>query len=154
MTASTFVEKKHSTRIDKMENIEKNKAIVLRFNKEVIEEGNLQSFDALMDKDFINHSAPEGMDNEPGGMIYTFNSILRPALPDLKVIIHSQVAERDLVTTRKTITGTHTGTFFGIAPTGNLVTIDVIDIVKIRHGKYVEHWGLNTLAAVLAKLAQ
>lgn len=28
-----------------MENTQKNKAVVLRFNKEVIEEGNLQSFE-------------------------------------------------------------------------------------------------------------
>lgn len=137
-----------------MEDTENNKAVVLRFNKEIIEEGNLESFEALMDKDFINHSAPEGADNGAGGMIYTFNSILRPALSDLKVIIHSQVAENDLVTTRKSITGRHTGHFLGIAPTGIEVSIDVIDIVKIRDGKYFEHWGLNTLSAVLAKLAQ
>lgn len=137
-----------------METTEKNKAVVLRFNQEVIEEGKIQSFEELMDKDFINHSAPEGADQGPGGMIYTFNSILRPAFSDMKVIIHSQVAENDLVTTRKSITGTHTGTLFGIAPTGKQIEIDVIDIVKIRDGKYFEHWGLNTLPAVLAKLSQ
>ncbi|MCF0058536.1 ester cyclase [Dyadobacter sp. CY356] len=137
-----------------METAEKNKELVLRFNKEVIEEGNLETFNELMDKDFINHSAREGADNGSGGMIHTFNNILRPAFPDLKVIIHAQVAENDMVTTRKTITGTHTGTLFGITPTGKEVAIDVIDIVKIRDGKYFEHWGLNTLPAVLARLSE
>src|SRR4051812_34917313 len=123
-----------------------SKTVVLRFNKEVIEEGNLESFKELMDDNFVNHSAPAGMDNGPQGMIHTFNNVLRVAFPDLKVIIYDQVAEGDKVTTRKAITGTHTGPLMGIPPTDKKVTIDVIDIVRVKDGKYVEHWGMNTLA--------
>jgi predicted ester cyclase len=131
---------------------EKNKAIVRRFNKEVIEEGNIESFEELMDTNFINHSAPAGADNGPKGMINTFNNILRPSMPDIKVTIHEQIAEGDLVTTRKTISGTQTGTLMGIPPTGKKVSIDVIDIVKIKKSKYIEHWGINTLPIVLTQL--
>lgn len=134
--------------------LEKNKAIVRRFNKEVIEEGNLDSFNELMDKKFINHSAPPSADNGPQGMINTFNNILRPAMPDLKVTILDQIAEGDLITTRKVITGTQTGMFMGIAPTGRKVSIDVIDIVRVKKGKYVEHWGINTLPMVLTALRE
>ena len=130
------------------------KAVVKRFNKEVIEEGNLQSFKELMDSAFINHSAPPGANKGPDGMIYTFNEILRPAMPDMKVMIYSQVAEGDLVTTRKAIVGTQTGTLLGVPPTGKQVTIDVIDMVRIRDGKYYEHWGVNTLPSVLAQLSK
>lgn len=132
--------------------MEQNKAIVKRFNKEVIEQGNIESFKALMDTAFINHSAPPGADNGPDGMINTFNKVLRPAMPDMKVIIYSQVAEGDFVTTRKAIVGTHAGTFLGIPPTGKQIIIDVIDIVRIKDGKYFEHWGVNTLPTVLAML--
>jgi predicted ester cyclase len=107
-----------------------------------------------MDEHFVNHSAPAGTDNGPNGMWHTFNNILRPALSDLQVHIHAQVAEGDIVTTRKTITGTHTGPLLGIAPTGQPVTIEVMDMVRLRNGKYYEHWGLNTLTAVLAHLRQ
>ncbi|WP_342647450.1 ester cyclase [Mucilaginibacter sp. CSA2-8R] len=131
---------------------EKNKAVVRRFNEEVIEEGNIDSFNTLMDEHFINHSAPTGADNGPAGMINTFNNILRPAMPDLKVTIYQQVAEGDLVTTRKTISGTQTGELMGIAPSGKKISIDVIDIVRIKNGKYVEHWGINTLPVILAEL--
>lgn len=131
---------------------EKNKLVVRRFNKEVIEEGNIKIFKELMDTAFVNHSAPIGADNGPAGMINTFNNLLRPALPDLKVTIYEQVAEGDLVTTRKNISGTHRGTLMGLAPTGRKVSIDVIDIVRIKNGKYYEHWGINTLPAVLAQL--
>src|SRR6186713_2505326 len=109
-----------------------NKTVVLRFNKEVIEENNLDSFKELMDDNFVNRTAPEFIDNGPQGMIYMFNEILRPAFPDIKVIIYDQVAEGDKVTTRKAITGTHTGPLFGIPPTNQKVTIDVIDIVRVK----------------------
>ena len=125
-----------------------------RFNHEVIELGNAASFRELLNEHFINHSAPAGADNGPNGMWNTFQQVLRPALPDLKVTIYEQVAEGNLVTTRKTITGTHTGPLLGLAPTGRLVTIDVMDMVRVSHGQYVEHWGVNTLLAVMQQLAK
>lgn len=131
---------------------ENNKEAVRRFNQEVITEGNLASFNELMDQDFVNRSAPAGMDNGPQGMIYFFNEILRPAMPDVKVTIHQQVAEGDVVTTRKTISGTHTGSLLGIPPTNQTISIDVIDMVRVKEGKYLEHWGITSLPEVLANL--
>lgn len=132
---------------------ENNKAVVRRFNQEVIAEGNLGSFRELMDEQFVNRSAPEGMSNGADGMIYFFNEILRPAMPDIHVTIHDQVAEGDLVTIRKTIHGTQTGDLLGIPPTGRPVQIEVIDIVRIKDGRYFEHWGITTLSDVLSQLS-
>jgi predicted ester cyclase len=134
--------------------LEKNKTVVRRFNKEFIEEGNLDSFKELMDEHFINRTAMAGVNNGPEGMIHVLNNVLRSAFPDMTVTIYDQVAEGELVTTRKAIMGTHTGTFMGVAPTGRNVTIDVIDIVRVRDGKYFEHWGINTLPVVAAQLAK
>ncbi|MFP3393449.1 ester cyclase, partial [Brevibacillus sp. SIMBA_076] len=95
---------------------------------------------------------PQGMPDGPQSMWNTFQNILRPALSDMRVTIHDQIAEGDKVTTRKTISGVHSGTLLGIAATGKNVSIDVIDIVRVHDGQYVEHWGLNTLSQVLAAL--
>lgn len=129
-----------------------NKAVVTRFNKEVIEQFSETSFHALMDEQFINRTAPAGMDNGPQGMLYFFNQLLRPAFSNLTVTIHQQVAEDDLVTTRKTISGTHTGALLGIPATGKAVQIDVIDMVRVKDGKYFEHWGITTFPDMLAQL--
>lgn len=137
---------------DKNSQLEKNKEVVRRFNNEVIEKGNVEIFEELMDEHFINHSAPQGADNRKQGMINTFNSVLRPAMPDIQVTILQQIAEDDLVTTRKNISGTHTGDFMGIPPSHRRISIDVIDIVRLKNGKYAEHWGINNLAVVLAQL--
>lgn len=134
--------------------IEENKAVVLRFNKEVIEMGSLESFKELMNDDFVNHTAPPGVSKGPDGMIHTFENILRPALSDLKVTIFDQVAEGDMVTTRKAITGIHTGPFLGVAATGKTVTINVMDMVRIRNGQYFEHWGMNNILATVQQLAK
>lgn len=132
--------------------LETNKAAVTRFNKEVIEQGNVEVFHALMDADFVNRSAPPGMDSGPGGMLHTFTQVLKPALPDLRVEVLDQIAEGDQVTSRKRITGTHLGELMGIPATGRSILIDVIDIVRLRDGKYLEHWGINSLPSVLASL--
>jgi predicted ester cyclase len=132
--------------------LEKNKAVVVRFNKEVIEGGSEEAFRDLMAPDFVNRTAAPGVAPGPDGMLFTFNRILRPALPDLRVEIHDQIAEGDKVTTRKTLHGTHRGELLGIPPTNRAVAIDVIDIVRVKDGRYAEHWGINTLASVLTQL--
>jgi len=131
-----------------------NKEVVRRFNIEVIQNGNEDEFRSLMASDFINHAALQGMPNGPESMWNTFQNILRPALSKLTVTIHDQIAEGDRVVTRKTISGVHTGTLMGIPATGRDVAISVIDIVRVQNGKYAEHWGLNTLANVLAALSK
>ncbi len=132
-----------------MDTLENNKARVRRFNNEVIEECNAMTFGAIKDKEFINRTAPR-TSNGTAGMWHTFNNIFKPACGDLKVGIHDQLAEGDKVTTRKAIVATHTGELMGIPATHKKIRIDVIDIVRLRHGKYFEHWGINTLQIVVA----
>ena len=133
---------------------ELNKQVVQRFNTEVIENGSLEAWQALMAPDFVNRSAPSGQPDGAQGMWDMFQHVLRPAFSELRVEIHDQVADGDKVTTRKTITGHHTGPLMGIAATGARVAIDVIDIVRVRDGQYVEHWGVNTLPTVMDQLKQ
>lgn len=130
----------------------KAKEIVRRFNQEVIGKDDERAFAELVAPEFKNRSAPPGFPDGPEGMWRMFHDMLRPALPDLSVEIHDQLVDGDRVVTRKTLRGTHRGALFGIAATGRAVSIDVIDVVRVQGGRYVEHWGVNTLGAVLAEL--
>jgi predicted ester cyclase len=130
---------------------EKNKQVVLRFNKEVLEQGSAETLREIMHEDFINRSAPEAA-NKKEDVFNNITKVLHVAFPDLKVEIYDQVAEGDKVTTRKAILATHLGEIQGISPTNKKVRIEVIDIVRVRDGKYYEHWGVNTLPAVIAEL--
>jgi predicted ester cyclase len=130
------------------------KMVVKRFNQEVIAGGDRVAFEQLMAPGFVNRSVPPGASAGAESMWSTFQTVLRPALAGLTVTIHDQVAEGDKVTTRKTISGTHVGTLLGIEATGKPISIDVIDIVTVKGGRYVEHWGINNLQVVLANLQQ
>jgi predicted ester cyclase len=57
-------------------------------------------------------------------------------------VIHVQVSEGDLVTTRKTFHGVHQGEFMGVAATGRAVAWDVIDILRVANGQMHEHWNV------------
>jgi predicted ester cyclase len=133
---------------------EQNKAIVRRFNYEFIEQGNMDSFKELVANDVYNHSAPVGGPTGPESMIYFINEVLRKGFPDIKTEIFDQVAEGDRVTTRKAFHATHTGEFMGVPPSNKKVTINVIDIIRLRNGKYMEHWGISNLPEVIAEITR
>ena len=132
---------------------EQNKETVVRFNKECVEQGNLNSFKELLADDVINYSAPAGMPKGPESFYYFLNEILRKGFPDLKVEILDQIAEGDKVTTRKAIKATHTGELMGIPPSNKAVEINVIDIIRLKDGKYVEHWGMSNLADIVKEIS-
>ena len=78
-----------------------NKDVVRRFNREFIENGNLAVFDEIVAPDSHNHTAHDGRTPGPEGARFFFTQVLRPAFPDLKVSIHDQFADGDVVITRK-----------------------------------------------------
>ncbi|HRH60305.1 MAG TPA: ester cyclase [Chitinophagaceae bacterium] len=121
---------------------EQNKFIVRRFNKEFIEGGDMNVFEEIIAADFINHTAPPGAPKSREGVVYFFNHFLKPALGNLTVEILNQVAEDDTVTTYKIFHATHSGELMGAAATGKQVFIQVMDIIKLRDGKFVEHWNV------------
>ncbi|MBF4491245.1 ester cyclase [Flavobacterium sp. JLP] len=129
-----------------------NKDLLLKYNKEVIEKGDMAFFQQIAATDFINHSAPEGMSNKIDGVIYFFSAIIHTALTDVTVKVLDMVAEDNKVATRKEITGIHTGPLFGKPATGKKITIKVIDIFTVFDGKLKEHWGENNFASVIQSL--
>lgn len=105
---------------------------------------NLAFADEIFHPDFVNHYAPRG---EPMAAhqravdhFKQFYGMLLRAFPDATMHIDEQVAERDLVTTRKTLRGTHRGELLGLPPSGNRIEWEFIDIFRVRDGKLFEHW--------------
>ena len=64
----------------------------------------------------------------------------RAAFPDIQHPIDDLIAEGDRVAIRLRVRATHQGEYAGIAPTGRLITLTVMQIVRISQGKVVEGW--------------
>jgi steroid delta-isomerase-like uncharacterized protein len=130
---------------------EQNKAIVRHFVEEAQSHGRLNAIDEFMAPDFVDHCAPAGIPDSREGVKMQF-TMLRTAFPDMKAVIHEQIAENGRVATRKSLRGTHLGDFLGIAPTGKEVSIEVIDILRLADGKIYEHWNTVDLLGLLVQL--
>jgi steroid delta-isomerase-like uncharacterized protein len=120
---------------------ERNKAVIRRFVEEVQNRKSEDVYWELNDPDFVNLAPlPPGITaDREGGFAYLFGFM--NAFPDSRVTIDDMIAEGDQVVTKKTFTGTHTGEFAGIPATGKPVTLQFVDIMRLRDGKIVEHWN-------------
>ena len=118
---------------------EVNKAVIRRFVEEVQNQKNWAAFDELNADDFVNLSAPPGVPSDKAGGRMFLGAFI-DAFPDSCVTIEDMIAEGDRVVTKKTFHGTHSGELNGIPPTGNRVSIQYVDIMRVRDGRIVEHW--------------
>jgi steroid delta-isomerase-like uncharacterized protein len=134
------------TDVTEQSETEANKAVIRRFVEEVQNNKDWNAYDELNDPDFVNLSAPPGIpaDREGGKMyLMTFAN----AFPDIHFTIDDMIAEGDRVATKKTFTGTHTAEFAGIPATGKQVTLQFVDIMRVKNGRIVEHWlSMNQLS--------
>ena len=131
---------------------EQNKALVRQLVEEVINQGNISMIDELLIPDFVEHEElPPGIPpgREAPKVLFT---MLRSAFPDIKATIEHLIAEGDEIVLHMTWTGTHEGEFMGIPPTGKRISINVIDILGIAEGKFVEHWGVMDSMAMMQQL--
>jgi predicted ester cyclase len=116
----------------------------------------LAAADNIFHPEFVNHYAPEGRPipttGSPGGSFQAFYGMLLRAFPDATVEINEQLAERDLVATRKTVRGTHLGEIWGLPATGKRIAFEFIDIFRIKDGKLFEHWTSIDLAALRSQM--
>ena len=132
---------------------EKNKEVVIRFNQELIAAKNTTIVDELFAPDFINRTVRPGYPTGPDGVLQFLRENLWTGLSNITVEIHDQIAEGDKVTTRKTIHGILTGSFLGQPATNKKIGIFIIDIVRLKDGKYIEHWGIFDTQSVIAQMA-
>ena len=123
--------------------LEKNKAIVMRLDEEVWKKRNWDVADEIVASDYVRHMPGAAEDLHGREALKQFITDVYTAWPDLDFTAEVMIAEGDMVAERYTHTGTHTGTAWGIPPSGNKMNWIAHHIHRIADGKVVEQWPLS-----------
>lgn len=126
--------------------------VIRRYFLELFNQGRVELLPELLHPDYINHSpgSPELPIGRDGVGIVV--QALRRAFPDLSYRIDELVEGEDIVAARTTLTGTHQGDFFGIAPTGKRVEVKQMTFEHFRDGRISAHYRLTDDLSLLRQL--
>ena len=111
---------------------EENKALIRRYYEE-INKGNVAIDDEIMVEGVVYNGDQIGREG-----MKQFSTMLRTAFPDFRIDLEEMVAERDMVVTYFTFSGTHQEDFMGIPPTGRSFRSKGMDLYRLVEGKIVE----------------
>ncbi len=116
------------------DHLERNKEAVRRFFQEIWNDGDESAIDRYLAEDAAGNDPKFGVGRE------SFRRQWRKwqnAFPDIHFELEELVAEGDTVVSRWTLTGTHTGEFLGVAPTGRTVRVSGMSLDHLRDGMVV-----------------
>ena len=121
---------------------EENKTIIRRL-MEAVSKRDLAVLDELVAPNFVEHTFLwKGLESMKQTVTMLFKGF-----PDLHVSVEDITTEGDKVWDRVTVTGTHTGEYRGIPPTGKKITFTGIRIWRIVDGARADFvndtWVLN-----------
>ncbi len=120
------------------------KQVYRRFVEEVINKGNTSIIPELYHPEYLDHSAPPGMDHSGSvfDQVAGIPKLFRGAFPDVHFTIESMVEDGDWIATRVTGRGQHLGRpFMGTGPSGRKIAWSSEGFFRIKEGKIVEHYG-------------
>ena len=133
--------------------VEANKAACQRFFDMALNQGDAAMVDSLVAANAVDHQPmPPGYPSETIPAIKKFITDWHAAFPDLKVTVEKMVGEGNQVVIYSTMTGTNTGSFMGMKPTGKSIKVEGFDLVRIENSKMVEHWGVTDNNAMMMQL--
>lgn len=126
---------------------EKNKEIIRRYF-DVGNTGDVDVYDEIVAPDVTFH----GMEVASVDELKRKGEEVLGAFPDMKLTVDLAVAEGDRVGARVTATGTHTGEFEGIPPTGMSFETTEMDFFRIADDRIVEVWHLYDAFGMMSQL--
>ena len=127
--------------------------------------GNVERFRRLIDEGFTGGNldvvdeliSPECVEHQRGNRsgVDGAKEVIRTLhrwMSDFSLTIEDVAVAGDVVWARSRARGVNTGSVMGNPPSGRLVEIDVIDIVRFEDGRVVEHWGIADQLGMMLQL--
>ena len=120
---------------------EQNKTLVRRFYDEVWNLGNTDFAYEVFAEDYVRHDLrPTEALPGPAGQKKIADDF-RAAFPDLEVAVDLIIGEEDFVVGRWTASGTQSGPWGALEPTGRRATFSAVNIFRFEDGKVAEIWN-------------
>lgn len=129
-----------------------NKALVVRMNEEVWNEGNLENLEEMFSADVVEHFLPDGSGTRGLDALREHIRDHRRAFPDWREKINHIVADGNFIAIQYTSTGTNEGDFLGNPATGRQICINEMCIFRVEDGKIAELWLLPDLLSLKEQL--
>ena len=121
--------------------VEENKALVRRFYDEVWDRGNVEFAHQVFHDDYVRHDLRSTQAQPGGAGMAKIAADFRRAFPDVRWRVDLVLGENDLVAARWTATGTHTGPWGSVEPTGKRASFSGVNIFRFADGKVAELWN-------------
>lgn len=114
--------------------------LVQRWFDDLFNRGRLTVADEILADDIDYHGPPSLAPQDVHGPddIKEFVEVYQTAFPDLQYTVESVSRADDEVRVRWTATGTHRSDLFGIEPTGEVFTVEGIDVFVVADGRISE----------------
>jgi predicted ester cyclase len=132
----------------------KNIALFQRLVDEGLNQGKLSVMDEVLSPTVLDHQfyGPGYPPSKAG--IKGLTAALRTAFPDMHATATTLVASNDGTQTFAQIetTGTNTGPYLGVPPSGRKIDLQIIESAKWKDGKMIEHWGVADNIALLTQM--
>lgn len=130
---------------------DENKQLLASYIAQVWDDADVNAIRSFLSPTFRRHLSPHLPPLDVDGQVDRILGF-RLAFPDLKIAVQDVVAEGDRVVFRAIMRGTHLGQFRGVSPTGRHVVFELIDIIRIENGLFMEQWGGPDIADLLSQL--
>ena len=114
--------------------------------------GKVDEFDKYVSTNMVEHNPMPGQGPGLAGL-KAMAAGMKVGFPDQKSTIDDMRVDSNMLIVRSSMTGTNSGPMMGMPPTNKKMT-DVmgIDMMRWENGKFVEHWGLFDMHAMMSQL--
>ena len=119
---------------------------------ELWNEGNLSLCDEILSPEIVRHTVDIYEDIIGIEAFKEYVTSMRTTFPDFNATLDELIIKGDNIVARWTVTGTNTGPFGDLPPTGKKVKYSGVNISHVIDGKLIEEWVYFNQAAFLTQL--
>jgi steroid delta-isomerase-like uncharacterized protein len=117
---------------------------------QVYNDHNTSSWEQVMAPSYVGHVNGQTIPSREVGK--GFVTALLSAFPDIHYSIEDALEVGDRAAVRWSATATHTGNFFGLAPTQKKVSLIGITLFRVENGQVAELWDVWDEAGLMKQL--